>query len=127
MARLILILVLAALGWAQQPQQQPQLPPEEDEREVPKEYTLNPIQSKNELKIGNFYLKKGSWRAAALRYEEATKWDPMNAEAFLKLAEARDRMKDNSAAKTAYEKFLELAPESKEAPAVRKRVAQFKK
>lgn len=127
MARLVLILILAALSWAQQPQQQPQLPPEEDEKEAAKEYTFNPIQAKNEIKVGNFYLKKGSWRAAALRFEEATKWDPMNAEAFLRLAETREKMKSTQQAVAAYEKYLELAPEAKDAALVKKKIAQFKR
>ena len=41
-----------------------QEPPEEDESLKPKEYTLNPVQSARELTAGNFYFKKGNYRAA---------------------------------------------------------------
>jgi len=122
--RLWLLLSLSALAWPQATsQQQPPLPPEEDETlKAPREYEFNPLQAKNELRIGNYYYKKGSMRAAALRFEEATKWDPTSAESFLRLGEARERMGDQKAAKTAYTKYLELAPTAKEAAAIRKKL-----
>ena len=122
MIRLLLFLLCSGFLLAQEPAQ-PQLPPEEDETlKAPREYTFNPIQAKSELKIGQFYYKKGSMRAAALRFEEATKWDPTNAEGFLRLGEARERMGDKKAAKIAFAKYLELAPEAKDAAAIRKKL-----
>ncbi len=121
--RLWRILLFSAWAFAQEAQQQPQLPPEEDETlKAPREYTFNPLQAKNELRIGAFYYKKGSMRAAALRFEEATKWDPTNPEAFLRLGEARERMGDKKASHAAYAKYLELSPEAKDAAAIRKKL-----
>lgn len=116
------LLFAALLAMAQKQEPKPQEPPEEDESYKPKEYGFNPLQASKELKIGLFYWKKGSFKAAANRFQEATRWDPTNAEAFLKLGEAREKLKDEAAAKEAYEKFLELAPDSKAAPAVRKKL-----
>src|SRR5687767_3318560 len=72
-----LIAVSAALAvalFAQEPKQQE--PPEEDESLVEKEYSFNPLQAAKEMKIGDYYAKKGNHRAAAGRYQEATRWEP---------------------------------------------------
>ena len=131
MIRLGLFLLLSWPAAAQEPSAKPQekpaqeqpLPPEEDESLKPaREYVFNPLQAKNELKIGAYYFKKGSMKAAALRFEEATRWDPTSADAFLKLGEARERMGDKKSAKAAYTKYLELAPEAKDAPLIRKKL-----
>lgn len=68
-----------------------QLPPEEDKSDAPKVYAFNPLQSKKEVSVGEFYAKKGDMRAAAIRFREATKWDDGNAEAWLRLGETRRR------------------------------------
>ena len=121
MLRLWLFLLLPVIALAQAAPQQ--LPPEEDETLKPqKEYAFNPLQAKDELRIGNYYYRKGSMRAAALRFEEATKWDPTNAEGFLRLGEAREHMGDKKAAHLAYAKYVELAPGAKGVAAIRKKL-----
>jgi tetratricopeptide (TPR) repeat protein len=102
------------------PQQQE--PPEEDESLKPKEYGFNPLQASKEIKTGLFYKKKKSWKAAARRFEEALKWDPNSFEAYLNLGEVREKMNDSAGAKEAFTKFLELAPDSKVAPAIKKKL-----
>jgi len=92
-----------------------QEPPEEDVTMKPKEYTFNPLQAEKELKIGDYYFKKGSYRAAAGRFEEATKWNPGMADAYFKLGEAKEKMKDKKSARLAFQKYLELEPDGKEA------------
>ncbi|MCS7024782.1 MAG: tetratricopeptide repeat protein [Bryobacteraceae bacterium] len=108
----------------QQAPAQPELvePPEEDESHKAKEYEFNPLQAAQELKVGQFYFKKGSFKAAARRFEEATRWDPTSAEAFLRLGEALEKLKEEAAARKAYAKYLELAPQAKNAAAIRKRL-----
>jgi len=107
--------------------QQEQAPPEEDTSLIPKEYSFNPLQAASELKIGNYYFKKGNYRAAAQRFAEATKWDGGLAEAHLRLGEAREKLHDNKAAAEAYAKYLEIAPDAKDATDVKKRLAKIKK
>ncbi len=116
--------VLAAAQEPKQPAPEPVEPPEEDEALQPKEYSFNPLQAENEIKVGNFYMKKGSYRAAARRYEEATRWNPGMPEAFLKWGEALEKLKDRKGARGAYAKYLELAPDGKEAESVRKKLAK---
>lgn len=110
---------------AEQEPQAEQEPPEEDPTLLPKTYVFNPIEAEKNVKVAAFYWKKGSYKAAALRYQEATKWDPGMAEAWLRLGEAREKLKDNEKARAAYEKFLELTPEGKDAEAVRKKLSSL--
>ena len=119
---LTLWLALAAACFAQE-QPKPQEPPEEDETLVQREYSFNPLQAEKEVKIGNFYFKKGSYRAAASRFREATKWNENYAEAYFRLGEACEKLKDKEGAREAYQKFLKLEPATKRAAEVRKFLA----
>jgi tetratricopeptide (TPR) repeat protein len=100
-------------------------PPEEDESLKPKEYTLNPLEAERNLNAGNFYFKKSNYSAAARRFEEASKWDPGSAEAFLKLGEADEKLRNRDGAREAYTKYLELAPAAKNAAEIKKKLAKF--
>jgi len=111
--------VLAAMALVAQ-ENKPAEPPEEDESLIEKEYAFNPIQAQAELKVGNFYFKKGSYGAAAGRFREAVKWDQNFAEAYLRLGEACEKLKDEACFRKAYDKFLSLAPKDREAARVRK-------
>src|SRR6185503_15962287 len=86
-----------------EPAAQEQAPPEEDEAEKPKEYSFNPLQAEKEVRIGNFYYRKGSYKAAAQRYREATRWNGNLAEAYLRLGEAEEKQKDWKLAREAYQ------------------------
>jgi tetratricopeptide (TPR) repeat protein len=142
MARVILGLILAAALQAQgpvlkkrgeEPSSKQQvgkdgLPPEEDTSTVVnKEYAFNPLQAKKEIMIGDQYFKKGSYRAAAGRYSEATKWNSGEPEAWFKLGEAEEKLKDHKAAKEAYGKFLEIADaKDKRAEEIKKKIEKMK-
>lgn len=123
---LTLLLILIVGAGALPAQQTPQLPPEEDEKEKPKEYAFNPLQAANEIKVGNYYFKKGSFSAAARRFEEATKWDPANAEAYLRLGETMSKLQNARGAKAAWSKYLELKPDAKDAADIKKRLSKLK-
>jgi cytochrome c-type biogenesis protein CcmH/NrfG len=138
-ARLILASGLVAAGAAagqdekrksepaSEQERQQQDPPEEDERIVArKDYDFNPLQASKEIQIGNFYYRKGSFRAAALRYREATRWNPDDAEAWLKLGETSEKLKDAKAAREAYLKYLELEPDAKTATQIRRKLGKTK-
>ncbi len=120
-------LLLAAFLQAGQPPSAPPPaePEEEDVTARERTYEFNPIQAENEIKVGRFYMRRGSWKAAAGRFEEAVKWNPQAAEAYLLLGQAREKLKEAAAARAAYEKFLALSPESKDAARVRRRLAKL--
>jgi len=119
---LVLWIGLGACAWGQEPASPPE-PPEEDQTLAPKEYAFNPVQAQKELQIGNFYFKKGSYGSARGRFLEATKWNPGYAEAYLRLGETYEKLKDRPASRKAYEKYLELEPQGKEAAAIRAKLA----
>ncbi|MGA2182890.1 MAG: hypothetical protein ABSH47_07655 [Bryobacteraceae bacterium] len=102
-----------------------QEPAEEDvaENPKPKVYAFNPMQAQKELTVGNFYFKQGKFHSAALRFEEATKWSPGLAEAWLRLGEADEKQNDTAAMRKAFEKYLGLDPTSKTADSVRHKLA----
>jgi tetratricopeptide (TPR) repeat protein len=102
------------------------VPPEEDTSLAVKEYAFNPLQAENELKIGNFYFKTGKYRSAAMRFQEATKWNEGYSDAWLRLGETEEKLKDSKAAKEAYTKYLELASDAKNAAEIRKKLQKLK-
>jgi tetratricopeptide (TPR) repeat protein len=103
-----------------------EVPKEEDENLGTKEYSFNPIQAEKEVKVGEYYFKKGNYRAAAQRFREATKWNQGYGEAWLRLGETAEKQKDSKTAKEAYAKYLELAPDAKDASEIRKKVEKMK-
>lgn len=105
---------------------QVQLPPEEDKSDAPKQYVFNPLQSKKEILAGDYYFKKGNYRAAAGRYREATNWNGGNSEAWLRLGETEEKNHDSRAAVEAYEKYCQLAPDAKNTTEIRKRIDKLK-
>jgi len=115
-------LLLAVALFAQKEQN----PPEEDTASSgePKSYTFNPLQAEKELRVGNFYFKKGSYRAASLRFQEATRWHSGFAEAYRRLGDSEEKQKNFKTAHAAYSKYIELEPNGKYAAEVRKRLAQ---
>lgn len=123
----VMLLFSGALLWAQSADPLPQEPPEEDVVNAPREYVFNPLQAVKEMKVGSFYFKRNSYRAALRRYEEALRWNPQLAEAWLRIGEAHEKMKDPKSARQAYQKFLEVEPDSKEAANVKKRLASLPK
>ncbi len=103
-----------------------EVPPEEDTSVAKDVFSFNPVQSQKEIQIGEFYYHKGSYRAAAGRFRDATKWNNGNKEAWLKLGQAEEKLKDFTAAKAAYSKFLEIAGDGKDAREIRKKLAKMK-
>jgi tetratricopeptide (TPR) repeat protein len=123
--RYLLLLLIVSIGATAQQQAPVQEPPEEDVTVDPKtEYVLNPLQAEKEIRIGNYYFKKGSHKAALRRYEEAVKWDPNSTEGWYKLGEAHLKLNNEKGVRDAWKKYLELDPEGKYAAAVKKRLNQ---
>jgi len=107
------------------PVTQEQEPPEEDPDLKAKEYAFNPLEAQRNVTAGNFYYKKGNYRAAFRRFLEATKWDPTSQDALLKLAEADEKLHDAAGARDAYTKYLALDPPAKDAEAVKKKLEKL--
>jgi len=102
-------------------------PPEEDDSLKPQVYTLNPIEAQKNVVAGDFYFKKGKYQPAQWRYNEATKWDPGSAEAFLKLGETDEKLHDRKGARAAYTKYLQISPTAKNVPEIHKKLEKLAK
>ena len=103
-----------------------EVPPEEDTALTTTEYSFNPLQSTKDVNVGNQYYKNHKYRAAEMRYTSATKWNDGNAEAWLKLGEVAERLKDTDKARQAYQKYLGLASDAKNAAGHPKKVEKMK-
>jgi tetratricopeptide (TPR) repeat protein len=101
-------------------------PPEEDTTIGTTQYSFNPLQAKKDIEVGNEYAKKRNFRAAASRYTSATKYNDGDAEAWLKLGETQEKLKDKEAARGAYQKYLDIASDAKNAGEIRKRLDKLK-
>jgi tetratricopeptide (TPR) repeat protein len=97
-------------------------PPEEDESVASEKFVLNPLESERNIRVGNYYWHRGKYRAAAQRYERATKFNPSSAEAFFKLGEAEQKLKNKDAARVAFGRVVTLAPDSKLASEAKKKL-----
>lgn len=102
------------------------VPPEEDTTIGVTQYSFNPLQAKKDIEVGNEYWKKGNYRAAANRFTSATKYNDGNSEAWLRLGEAEEKLKDKQAARDAYQKYLEVASDAKNAPEIKKKIDKLK-
>jgi tetratricopeptide (TPR) repeat protein len=103
------------------------LPPDEDAAaNAPEKFSFNPVKSKKALSTGDFYLKKGNFKAAADRFREATQWNENNADAWLKLGEAEEKRDQVKPARDAYQKYLQLAGNTKSAAEVKKKLERLK-
>jgi tetratricopeptide (TPR) repeat protein len=102
------------------------VPPEEDQSLSSQNFDFNPLESQKWVDRGDFYWKKGKYTAAAGRYEGATRFNDGNAQAWLKLAKADEKLRDTDGAKTAYTKYLAVAPDAKDAAEIRKKLEKIK-
>jgi tetratricopeptide (TPR) repeat protein len=103
-----------------------EVPPEEDATLSKEDFSFNPMQSQRDVTAGDWYEKKGNHVAAASRYKWATMRNDGNADAWLKLGEAEQKLKDDKAARDAYTKYLELDSTSRKAAEVRKALNKLK-
>ena len=115
-------------GFSERPEVSPEFV-DEDEDYAPRQqtYAFNPVQARNELKVGNYYSKKGSHKAAAGRYLEATRWDANFGEAYWRLGMAREELGQPREALEAYANYLAIEPRGKKASQIRARAEKLRK
>jgi Tfp pilus assembly protein PilF len=115
-----------AAGQAQDLKPPPvELPPDEDASSKTEQFSFNPVKSKRDVTVGIFYFKKADYKGAADRFRDATKWNDGNADAWLWLGEAEEKRQGLKAAREAYTKYLQLAPDAKNVPEIKKRLARL--
>ena len=101
-------------------------PPEEDRSVSVTNYSFNPLQSQKDVVVGNEYFTKGNYHAAEYRFRDATRWNDQNSEAWRRLGMAAEKSKDPQTAKEAYQKYLKLQPDAKDAAEIKKKLEKLK-
>ncbi len=71
---------------------------------------VDPARAKKDADVGGFYLQKGDYQGALLRYQDATTADPTNVDAIFGLAETQRVLKKNADAVRNYQLYLEIVP-----------------
>jgi tetratricopeptide (TPR) repeat protein len=71
---------------------------------------VDPARAKKDADVGGFYLQKGDYQGALLRYKDATTADPTNVDAIFGLAETQRMLKKNAEAARNYQLYLEIVP-----------------
>jgi tetratricopeptide (TPR) repeat protein len=71
---------------------------------------VDPARAKKDADVGGFYLQKGDYQGALLRYQDAMIADPTNVDAIFGLAETQRRLKKNADAARNYQLYLEIVP-----------------
>lgn len=100
---------------------------DDEDPDKPKEYSVNPTQAAQEIKVGDFYLRKGNTSAAIKRYEEATRWHPAWAVPYMKLGQAYEKKDEPERAVMAYRKFVEMSPQDKQVRDLRKKIERLER
>lgn len=103
-----------------------EVPPEEDASLAVEHPDFNPLEAQKDITVGNEYYKKGNYRAASNRFKLATQYDDSNREAWLRLGEASEKLKDFETVKTAYTRYLAVAGDAKNAAEIRKKLEKLK-
>jgi tetratricopeptide (TPR) repeat protein len=86
---------------------------------------LNPLEAEKNVRTGVYYFDRKKYHAAVNRYKEAVCWDPSSKEAFLKLGEVEEKLHNRDEARDAYQKYLALAPDAKNAAEIKKRLQKL--
>ncbi len=71
----------------------------------------SPLKAIKDIEVGDFYFKRGSYRAARERYKEALYYKDNDAVASFRLAVCQDKLGDKAEAKKFYEQYLKILPE----------------
>ncbi len=112
----LLAVLLAALSWAQEP---PRKKPVLVRRDVtaekaaePEIITPDPAEALKNIQVGDFYFRKGNYKAAADRYRDAVKYGPKNADAYEKLIRSLVKLDDFEGAVKVCDDFIALNSDS---------------
>jgi len=98
-------------------------PPKWEEERAPKPaetYSYNPRRAAKAIEVGTFYFKKGSYKAALSRFQEALQWKPGDADATFMLAQTFAKLGQQSEARANYEAYLKILPDGPHAKEARK-------
>jgi len=99
-------------SWAGKPPQGQVPPAPSAPPKAPAYVSPSPAKS---VEIGNFYLKRKSYKAALSRFQEAVHSNPEYAPAYLGLGKTYEKLGRRQEALDAYQKYLDMLPSDKDA------------
>jgi tetratricopeptide (TPR) repeat protein len=82
----------------------------------------NPYQATKEVEVGKFYLTKGKYDAAIVRFQNAVNDNPGWAVPHLYLGEAYEKRGNPKRAVAEYQTYLKITPYAKDAKKISKRI-----
>jgi len=89
-------------------------------------HTWNPHQAAKELEVGDFYYKRGNYKAAEERYREALKYKDNDAVATFRLAQSLEKLGLTDDACAEYDSYLKILPQGSEAKQAQKALERLK-
>jgi tetratricopeptide (TPR) repeat protein len=93
----------------------------------PKPKEPNPLLAEQNIKIGDFYLKKRNYDAAIQRYRTALEYQPTSVQAYEALARAYEKNGEISKAIDTYRDFIQKNPDSAKSSEFRTKLAKLEK
>jgi tetratricopeptide (TPR) repeat protein len=83
-------------------------------------HAWDPHKASKDVEVGDFYFKRGNFRAAEDRYREALLFKPNDAIATFRLAESLEKLDRPAEAREGYESYLKMLPDGPEAKKAKK-------
>jgi tetratricopeptide (TPR) repeat protein len=71
----------------------------------------DPLKSKRDIDVGDFYFRRKNYKAALDRYKEALYYKDGDAVANFRIAECQEKLGDITEARKYYEQYLKILPE----------------
>lgn len=88
-------------------------------------HPYDPHKAEKNVEVGDFYYKRGNYRAAASRYAEALQWKPRDAEATFKLAQALEKLGRLEEARENYRSYLKILPKGADAAQAQEAISRL--
>jgi tetratricopeptide (TPR) repeat protein len=88
--------------------------------------TWDPHKAAKEIEVGNFYFKRGNYRAAEQRYRDALNYKQNDAMATFKLAVSLEKLGVFDDARAEYENYLKILPHGPETEQAQKALDRLK-
>jgi tetratricopeptide (TPR) repeat protein len=86
----------------------------------------DPHKAAKDVEVGDFYFKRGNYKAAEDRYREALRYKENDAVATIRLAESLEKLGALDDAQSEYESYLKILPHGPEAEHVQKALNRLK-
>lgn len=73
-------------------------------------HAYDPHKAAKDIEVGDFYFKRGNYKAAEARYEDALDWKPNDAIATFRLAQSEEKLGKKDDALKNYQEYLKILP-----------------